>query len=180
MAKRILPSLSEPHIKWIKAVSKSTGEVLGAACWTAPGAPLHNYLRRSAISPSVYDWQSKMSWTDAEVDEMWSGVSDSEWNVRTAENDELRRQTFGDEPHWYLAPLCCWPEHQGKGVGKRLLNWAIERADKSEPVQPLFLESAPSARVVYLHVGFVPVGERTAMMRRGPKKVEVEDGQKKV
>jgi GNAT superfamily N-acetyltransferase len=99
---------------------------------------------------------------------------------RTAENDELRRQTFGDQPHWYLAPLCCWPEHQGKGVGKRLLNWAIERADKSEPVQPLFLESAPSARVVYLHVGFVPVGERTAMMRRGPKKVEVEDGQKKV
>jgi GNAT superfamily N-acetyltransferase len=175
MAKRILPSLSEPSIKWIKAVSKSTNEILGAACWTAPGAPLHNYLRRSAIAPDVYDWQAKMNWTDAEVDEMWSAIDDQQWNVRTAENDALRQKTFGDEAHWYLAPLCTWPRFQGRGVGKRLLMWAIEQADKAEPVQPLFLESAPSARVVYMHVGFFPVGERTAMMRRGPKVVEAEE-----
>jgi hypothetical protein len=28
---------------------------------------------------------------------------------------------------------------------------------------------------VYMHVGFFPVGERTAMMRRGPKVVEAEE-----
>ena len=71
------------------------------------------------------------------------------------------------EPHWFLAPLCTWPEYQGKGVGRRLLQWAIDIADAQDPVTPLYLESADYARAVYMHMGFVPQG-KVNMVRRGP------------
>jgi GNAT superfamily N-acetyltransferase len=145
---------------------------MGVACWTAPGAPLHNYLRRSAID--VYGWREKMKWSDAEIDEMWAGVSDKEWNGETEKYDEIRRQVVGDEPHWFLAPIVTWPEFQGRGVGKKLLSWAIEQADSTVPPTPMYLESAPNARPVYMHCGFVPQG-RVNFLRRGPVIVRGEE-----
>jgi GNAT superfamily N-acetyltransferase len=140
---------------------------MGIACWTAPGAPFHLHLRRDAILPSAFDWQRKMGWTDEEVEEMWSAVSDVEWNQKSVENDAVRRSVVGDTPHWYLAPLFTWPEWQGRGIGKKLLMWAIEQADMESPSTPMCLESAPTARAVYMHCGFVECG-KVAMVRWGP------------
>jgi GNAT superfamily N-acetyltransferase len=178
MAKRLLPALKyTPHTYFIKAVLASTGETVGLAGWTGPGNPcIHNIFRRSAID--YYGWKEKMGWTDAEIDEMWSHVSDENWSVQFGKDDDTRKEIFGDEPHWYLAPLLTWPEYQSRGVGKRLLNWAIDQADKTEPLTPMYLESAPTARAVYMHVGFVPQGAYN-FVRRGPAVVrglEAEEG----
>jgi GNAT superfamily N-acetyltransferase len=115
-----------------------------------------------------------MGWSDAEMDEMWAGTSDAAWNVQGVEDDALRRGVLGDEPHWFLAPLLTWPEFQGRGVGKKLMNWAIEQADKEDPPTAMYLESAPTARAVYMHCGFEPVGSYN-FLRRGPKVVRPED-----
>lgn len=117
-----------------------------------------------------------MCWTDDEIEEMFAHVDDEAWSAQFAKDDETRRQIFGGEGHWYLAPLLTWPEWQGRGVGKRLLEWAIERADGGEEVVPMYLESAPSARAVYLHCGFLPVGE-VNFVRRGPGGVRALDGE---
>ncbi|KAF1914063.1 acyl-CoA N-acyltransferase [Ampelomyces quisqualis] len=167
LAKRILPSLSDPRIKWIKAIHTPSSAVLGIACWTAPNAPLHLHLRRDAIAPHAFDWQAKMGWSDDQVDDMWSSVSHVEWNVRSEQNDAVRRSVVGDVPHWHLASLFTWPRWQGRGVGKKLLMWAIEQADENVPSTPMFLESAPTARAVYMHFGFVECG-KVAMVRWGP------------
>jgi GNAT superfamily N-acetyltransferase len=101
------------------------------------------------------------------------------WDEQFADDDRQRKELLGDEPHWYLAPLCTFPEWQGRGVGKLLLNWAIEQADATDPVTPLYLESAPTARAVYMHCGFVPQGAYN-FIRRGPaivKGLEAEEGQ---
>jgi GNAT superfamily N-acetyltransferase len=144
---------------------------MGIACWTVPHAPIHNPMRKSAIS--FYSWDKKMQWSEEEIDEMFAHVSDVEWNQLVAYNDDLRAEHFGAEGHWYLSPVCTWPQYQGKGVGKKLLYWAIEQADRTDPVTPLYLESAPSARKVYEHMGFEPVGDK-AFIRRGSRMVEGE------
>ncbi|KAF1829839.1 acyl-CoA N-acyltransferase [Decorospora gaudefroyi] len=169
MAKRLTPALRpalSPHTHFVKAVLVATGEMVGLVCWTGPGNPgIHCALARSAVA--YYGWQAKMGWSDEEVAEMWSHVSDEGWNGVIGKNDEVRRGVFGAEPHWFLAPLMTWPDYQGRGIGSRLLKWAIDQADQTDPVTPLYLESAPSARPVYMHYGFVPLGEYN-MVRRGP------------
>ncbi|KAF2026996.1 hypothetical protein EK21DRAFT_91884 [Setomelanomma holmii] len=167
LTKRITPSLlfNQHDIKWIKVVYLPTKEIAGIACWTAPGTPIHCHFCRSAIARQ--DWQSKMNWSDAEIEEMWEHISDDAWNGTCEKDDGRRKELLGDEPHWYLAPLATWPSFQGRGVGKKLLMWAIEQADATEPVTPLYLESAPTARVVYMRYGFVPVGDIN-FIRRGP------------
>jgi predicted GNAT family N-acyltransferase len=172
MAKRVLPSITEPSIKWIKAVLPSSGEIMGVACWTAPGTPILAHFRRDAVD--VFNWQNKMKWTDAELDDMWAGTSDQHWNMHQIQYDDVRREVMGDEPHWFLSPVITWPEYQGRGVGKKLMMWAIEQADSTVPPTPIYLESAPTARAMYMHLGFVPQGE-VNMVRRGPAKVKSED-----
>jgi GNAT superfamily N-acetyltransferase len=152
-------------MNWIKAVHKPTSTIIGVAGWAGPDLPIHNIFRRSATD--FYGWREKMSWTDAEIEEMWSHVNDAKWSEQFAKDDGVRRDIVEGKPHWYLAPLLTFPEWQGRGVGKKLLNWAIEQADATDPPTPMYLESRPTARAVYMHVGFVPQGEYN-FLRRGP------------
>ena len=166
MAARLTPAITDPHHNFIKAVYVPTGETIGIAGWTLPSNPgVHNMFRRTAVEH--YGWQEKMGWSDAELEEMWSHVSNETWSVQFGKDDETRREITEGKPHWYLAPLLTWPEWQGRGVGKRLMDWAIRQADAEEVSTPMYLESRPSARPVYMHLGFVPCGEYN-MLRRGP------------
>ncbi|KAF1842306.1 uncharacterized protein K460DRAFT_266970, partial [Cucurbitaria berberidis CBS 394.84] len=99
MTKRILPSLSHPNMFWVKAVLASSGEMIGVAGWMGPGNPvIHNHFARSAVD--FYGWREKMGWSDEDLDEIWSGVSEEQWNGKIAKDDALRREVVGDEPHW--------------------------------------------------------------------------------
>ncbi|KAF2264447.1 hypothetical protein CC78DRAFT_533288 [Lojkania enalia] len=161
---RIRPTFSNPNMKWIKAVLTASNEIVGVAGWMGPNNPIKNIWSRSA--QSFYGWDKQNNWTEDEIEEMWKGASEA-WDVQIEKDEKLRADLMGDEPHWYLAPLFVWPQYQGKGVGKLLLDWAIKQADATDPVTPLYLESMPNARALYMHVGFVPQGGRT-FIRRGP------------
>ena len=153
-------------MNWMKAVLTSNGTIVGIAGWMGPGNKgIHNVFLRSATE--YYGWQEQMGWSDAEIDEMWEHVSDENWRGQLGKDDDIRRELLGDEPHWFLAPLFTWPEYQGRGVAKKLLTWAIEQADATNPITPMYLESAPTARAVYMHCGFVPQGA-VNFVRRGP------------
>lgn len=173
LTKRLLPTFRDPNVRvdWVKAIHVPTSTVIGLAGWFAPGCPLHNPWRRSAVD--FYNWKVLMQWSDADVEEMWSGVDLAAWDGEMAEKDEDRRRYFDGEEHWFLAPLLTWQEWQGKGIGSKLLKYAMEKADSEDPVVPLYLESAPTARAVYLHSGFVPLGE-VNMVRRGTRVVSAE------
>lgn len=152
---------------WIKAVHVPTNTIIGVAGWASPALPVHNILRRSAFK--FFGWQSKLGYSDADIDELFAGTEDATWSDNFAKDDAEREKVTGG-PHWYLAPLITWPEWQGRGVGKKLLNWAIEQADAKVPPELMYLESRPSARAVYMHVGFEPQGEYN-FLRSGPKVV---------
>lgn len=160
---------------WVKAVYVPTNEIIGIAGWMGPGNPAHCIWRKSAWD--FYGWQDQFGVSDEEFEEMWKGVNSDVWDENLAKADGIRQELMGEEPHWYLAPLFTWPEYQGRGVAKLLLQWAIEKADATNPVTPLYLESMPYARAVYMHAGFVPQGESN-FIRRGPAVVrglEAED-----
>ncbi|PSN69813.1 acyl-CoA N-acyltransferase [Corynespora cassiicola Philippines] len=164
LAERHRPALSHPGMHWLKAVSVSTGEIMGVAAWVEPGVPIHYFLRRTAVD--FFGWKEKMGWTDEQLVELWSGTG-PKWEAEFTTSDVERAEIMGDEPHWYLASIFTLPQYQGKGVGKKLMNWAIEQADATDPVTPMFLESRPSARPVYMHCGFVPQRQYN-LLRRGP------------
>ncbi|KAH6620530.1 hypothetical protein C7974DRAFT_235789 [Boeremia exigua] len=169
LAKRVQPTISQPGMHWIKAVHVSTNTIIGAAAWAGPDLPVHNIFRRSAIK--FYGWQEKLGWSDADIDEMYAHVDDEAWSGGHARNDELRNSVMNSEPHWYLASLFTWPEWQGRGVAKRLLDWATLQADAEQPPTPIYLEASAMSKAVYVHVGFVQQGEKN-YVRRGPRVVE--------
>jgi ribosomal protein S18 acetylase RimI-like enzyme len=62
-----------------------------------------------------------------------------------------------DEPHWYLSHLAVRPGDQGRGLGRTLLQWGIERAD--EEGVGTYLETAnPDNLPFYRSAGYSQVG----------------------
>ncbi|KAL5117334.1 hypothetical protein ACEQ8H_004779 [Pleosporales sp. CAS-2024a] len=122
-----------------------------------------------------YGWRAQYAaCSDDEWEPLWSHVDDEAWSGHFARADALREKVLGQEPHWYLAVLFTFPEWQAKGVGKMLLDWAIERADATLPVTPMYLEASLAGIPVYERSGFVLLGESN-MLRRGPLAAK-EDG----
>lgn len=65
------------------------------------------------------------------------------------------------------------PDHQGKGIGKRLLEKDCELADAAG--QDIYLEASAAGKKLYLNAGFEVIGEKsmldgaaavTAMLRK--------------
>lgn len=123
--------------------------------------------RRDAFD--LYGWREKLGWSDTEIDELYAHVGPDSWSGHHARCDAVRKELLGDQPHWYLNLLLTWPEWQGRGVARRLLNWGIEKADEKSPPTPMYLETSEKARGIYEHVGFVQQGEGKVYIRRGPK-----------
>jgi len=57
--------------------------------------------------------------------------------------------------YWYLTSLATDPAYQGRGAGKMLLNWGIERADREG--REFFLIGNEQIKGLYEKVGFVVV-----------------------
>ena len=57
-----------------------------------------------------------------------------------------------------LLKLFVEPDHMGKGVGRVLLDWAIQTA-RDQHADKLIIEADPSAEPFYLKQGAVHVGE---------------------
>ena len=52
-------------------------------------------------------------------------------------------------PHWHLGPLAVDPNWQGQGIGRKLLERAIEQADNAKENAPLYLETDKLENVRY-------------------------------
>lgn len=167
LAKSFQPTFSTPGITWVKAVHVPTNTIIGAACWTGPDAPIVCPFRRDAFT--LYGWREELGWSDEQIDELFKHVDPDAWSGRHQRDDAVRKELLGGERHWYLVLLLTWPEWQGRGVARRLLDWGIYRADAQEPPSAMYLETSTKAKRVYEHVGFVQQGEGKVMIRRGPK-----------
>ncbi|KAM0323349.1 hypothetical protein ACHAQA_008942 [Verticillium albo-atrum] len=66
--------------------------------------------------------------------------------------DEVRERNMTGKPSVYLSVLVVHPDHQGKGVGKKLLSWGLQEAARLN--LPVWLESSPAGKPLYDKSGF--------------------------
>ena len=67
--------------------------------------------------------------------------------------------------HW----ICTDPAHQGKGIGRAIVAWAIRRIAELDPGVDIYLDTqtwSHKAIGLYLRIGFHPVRESHAMLAR--------------
>ncbi|KAK0654784.1 acyl-CoA N-acyltransferase [Cercophora newfieldiana] len=74
--------------------------------------------------------------------------------------EEDAKKHLGPEGHanmWYLIILGVDPNHQRRGIGKRLVRWGLEQA--AAEGQQVFLIATPEGRPLYESLGFQVLGE---------------------
>jgi GNAT superfamily N-acetyltransferase len=71
-----------------------------------------------------------------------------------------------DEPHWYLVVLSVRPDSQRRGLGSRLVEPILERADRQG--LPCRLETSDPANVFYQRFGFEVTDPAFAAIPGGP------------
>ena len=142
---------------------------IGAAAWHESGRypvyPTHYPRFPNLEFPSTFvpnSWRDdlikplgfveKQGWMPDEAAEMYSHHSQL-WRSEFPTYDIGRLAETKGAPHWYLAPLCVKRKYWGRGVGKALIAWGIERADEQGAM--CVLECMPRVRPLYYRFGFV-------------------------
>ena len=119
----------------------TTVDRAGAALWAPPAMPrpgIMDLVRILPVLPSLSIWGRKAG----DV-------------VRLLSAYERARPR---EEHWYLGTLGTDPDHQGRGVGSRLLRIVLDRLDAA--CLPAYLESSKERNLAfYARHGFEVTGE---------------------
>lgn len=66
------------------------------------------------------------------------------------------------------------PKHQRKGIGRKLLQWGVEKADTEQIVG--YLNARPAAMKMYSAAGFKPVGYLNTPTVEGDDDLDVPPG----
>ncbi|KXT13402.1 hypothetical protein AC579_9073 [Pseudocercospora musae] len=178
-----IKALRDPQCHLLKAVDVDTGEIIGASEVTF------------CLDPQKNATEQPMGENEPPPDNWPEGGN---WPLRryfTINSYHLARDSFAGKPYIRAPPmlhlyhrhtprilifgaevdiLVVDPEHQGKGIGSKLIQWSIDEADR-RGVQ-LALESSPTGLALYRKSGFVEVERIKADMKTfGWEKPYVED-----
>lgn len=81
------------------------------------------------------------------------------------------KQYIGGRPHMYLEMLATHPNHQRRGAGSLLMQWAVDKAD--ELGLDAFIEASPAGRHLYSRYGFETISE--SLFEEAPFGVDVDE-----
>jgi len=84
---------------------------------------------------------------------------------------EVKKEVMGVRPHIYLEMLATHPDHQRRGAGSMLVQWAADEADRLG--LEVFIEASPPGRILYSKFGFEAVKE--VMFKGTPYGVDVDE-----
>lgn len=143
------------------------GQVVGVAIWVAPHSHISTW---EMITSGCWKWPFVMS---------PFVVARSLFYNAIVEEHHLQKMA---QPHWYLYMLGVAPVHQRQGIGTRLLEHGLARADTAREPRPAYLESFnPQNLSFYYRQGFKQLetactpnenGPRFWMLARQPKREE--------
>ncbi|KAK4698084.1 hypothetical protein P7C71_g96, partial [Lecanoromycetidae sp. Uapishka_2] len=148
--------VADPNYSVIKAVRKSTDEVLGWLGFEWIGYP---------SSDGQYDGKevqipvNPLAASDAEP-------KGGERTLRSVMHADFRRvqdEWMKGKRYIHIGTVVVHPSHQGKGVGSALVRFATSKADSNQ--DPCWIQSSPAAHGVYYHCGFRDVGRLEVDLR---------------
>ncbi|KAH9909542.1 acyl-CoA N-acyltransferase [Xylariomycetidae sp. FL2044] len=142
--KSITNEIQDPnaHFVVVTAPDSDTPDIiLGFARWTQPRYP------DSPPSPADLPWPEGCDM--AFVDEFFGTL------------EAKHKEIMQGRPHWYLELLGTRQDYQGKGIGKQLLQWGLERIDEDNV--EAYLSGSPSGTPMYKKAGFEIVDTKTFM-----------------
>ncbi|KAL4891457.1 acyl-CoA N-acyltransferase [Aspergillus ambiguus] len=122
-----------------KCVDTETGRIAGMATWQV-------YWRERTAEERVKPW---IGWLEGEQRERAEAFLGQLW--------EKREKYIGEKKHVYCHTVAVHPEYQGRGVGKKLMQWGLDVAEQLKV--PIYLESTHEGRPLYERLGFTTLKE---------------------
>ncbi|RHZ50823.1 hypothetical protein CDV55_100218 [Aspergillus turcosus] len=145
---RCYDKLSDPKMHLLVATDPASNEILGCARWIIPDA---QGQARSEM-PVLSDEARAMAAAPARP----AGMNVAVYEAGLKALEEMRgRHVRGDDI--VLELLITHPQHQGKGVGKALLDWGVRIADERKA--RMYLEATPEGYPLYRKFGWRDVDD---------------------
>jgi GNAT superfamily N-acetyltransferase len=118
---------------------ETTSQAEGVACWLPPGEGNYHYAAFFRTGWILIPFQS--------------GLRNYARMLANDNTAHIFRKHACPGPHWYLWVLGVEPEHQGQGIGGRILASGLERADAQR--MPCYLDiNNPDNIPFYQRYGF--------------------------
>ncbi|KAL2824990.1 acyl-CoA N-acyltransferase [Aspergillus pseudoustus] len=153
--KRYLQKLAHPRTHVVAAVDEDTGEVVGCARWLFPPSGAEGGAGEKE-GEGEEDIGSQLSSEEAAAEARAElelppgtnrGIYDGFFQVLKEKGEKYYR-----EDDIVLEFIATRPDQQGRGVGKALLRWGMERADKQQ--RRIYLEATTPGFPLYAKMGW--------------------------
>lgn len=157
MAPRIEQHMAKGNVRFVIMRHPETSEVVAVAQWALP---LEDDVERKKESPE------QRAEREAFEDESYRNRLPENSNKElimdfTIGLRRLREDVLKGRKHYLLENLATHPDHRGKGLASRLIEWIFPQADAQDVVVYLDTASDNSAMRLYKRLGFEEKGSRT-------------------
>lgn len=153
MGSQISLQIKKPAVLYLVARDAVTQDVVAVAQWTVPvedssemSESLEEQRERQELEDEIY---AKNLPPGSNTDM----VMDFTIGLRT-----LKKELLKSQKHYSLDNLATHPEHRGRGLASRLIEWILQRADAEGTLVYLETGSENAARRMYERLGFTERG----------------------
>ncbi|KAL2861588.1 acyl-CoA N-acyltransferase [Aspergillus pseudodeflectus] len=143
--KRYLQKLAHPKTHVLAAVDEDSGEIVGCARWVFPGEEVGSQLGSEEAAAEAGAELALPEGTNR-------GIYDGFFQVLKEKGEKYYR-----EDDIVLEFLATRPDQQGRGVGKALLRWGMDLADKQQ--RRIYLEATTPGFPLYAKMGWKALEE---------------------
>ncbi|GLB34348.1 putative acetyltransferase (GNAT) domain containing protein [Lyophyllum shimeji] len=141
--------LSDPKVHLLVATDPTSNQILGCARWRIPDP--------NGRSEMVLSDEARAKAALAQTSEVHpAGMNVAVYEACLKALGETRGRHVREDDI-VLELLLTHPQHQGKGVGKALLDWGVRKADQKNA--RIYLEATPEGYPLYRKYGWRDVGE---------------------
>ncbi|GFF78261.1 hypothetical protein IFM61392_00374 [Aspergillus lentulus] len=144
---RTYDKLSNPKMHLLVATDSTSNQVLGCSRWLMPDL---SPIWRSESEMAVLSDEARAK--AAQMAQLRpAGMNVAVYDGVMKALEEMRRK-YVREGDIVLELLVTHPQHQGKGVGKALLDWGVRMADQKNA--RIYLEASPEGYPLYRKYGW--------------------------
>ncbi|GIJ82090.1 hypothetical protein Asppvi_000593 [Aspergillus pseudoviridinutans] len=140
---RTFDKLSDPKMHLLVATDPTSNQILGCARWVIPDIKGRSENEMVSLSDEARAMAAQ------NVQLRPAGMNVAVYDAAMKALDETRRKYVKEDD---IELLVTHPQHQGKGVGKALLDWGARMADERNV--RIYLEATPEGYPLYSKYGW--------------------------